>query len=96
MQIKLKHKLSGKEILIESDSDSSDDPIKFKVTNVGILALRLNQELLDAYGHFGHVFDPKNTTNPDLVSAARSLPSFEVIEVSPIISPGKLPENARS
>ncbi len=105
MKINLRYKETGTEIIIETQHNDPDDPVKldFRAKNqeeqLIVDALKNNTlkiEIESQYGHYGHGIELNSTTNLDLAIAVRSLPSFELISIDPRIMPSPLPEGVQS
>ncbi len=94
MIVELKHKITGRQIIIETDVDDADSPTSFKMDGQHQEALQ--HELGQSYGHYGHVLDIEQTTNLDLAAAVRKLPSFDVVSIDPEPTASDLPEGAVS
>jgi len=94
MILKLRHKQTGEEIVIETPHDDPDRSFQFSYS--GDYSQALKTELLESYGHYGHGIELEAITNLDLQAAAYKLPSFEVVNVQPQINPSALPQGAVS
>jgi hypothetical protein len=99
MIIELKHKITGRQIIIETNVDDAGSPTSIKITSLkmdGQHQEALQHELGQSYGHYGHMLDIEQTNNLDLAAAVRKLPSFDVVSIDPEPTASDLPEGAVS
>ena len=84
-------RINGNFVTIKTPHNDPDDiaPVVFGGKVSDVLDVQLG--LSGASGYYGHSIDLKRTTNLDLQFAIVSLPLWEVLSVSPQISPNPLP-----
>jgi hypothetical protein len=95
MLVKIKHIETQVELEIRTASYDPDDLAELTI-EAPILEETFKRELNQSYGFYGHKVNSASVTNLDLSYAVGTLPSFEVLEIEPIVTPNKLPDNAVS
>ena len=97
MLIKISHKLTRIDLDITTQHDEPDRLVQLNIdpNNQEIIDI-FNRELSESYGFYGHLIDLSALANLDLSIAVKQLPSFEVMEITPVIKPNPLPEGAVS
>lgn len=105
MKINLRYKVTGTEIIIETQHNDPDESIEidFRAKNQeeqlvadALGANTLKYEIERQHGFYGHRIELDSTTNLDLAHAVRSLPSFDLISIEPQIKPSPLPEGVQT
>lgn len=94
MLIKLRHKITRQEVFITTSGDDANEPITWELSEEH--REQLIYEFCNSHGFYGHLITLDTITNLDLSYAARSLPSFDLISISPKMEPKALPEGAKS
>ncbi len=97
MKINLEHAVTESRVIIETEHDDPDEPVKPRFASDSSDAILIaKDEFNEASGHYGHLIDIESTTNLDLATAARQLPSFKLISVEPEIKANPIPPGANT
>lgn len=94
MLITLKDRNSDKLVTIETEGYDPDDPVIPQIVSDNLkLVDKLEKELNDSNGIYGHLLNTEGTTNLDLCYAVNTLPSFELVSFDQEIVPNPIPED---
>ena len=95
MQINLRFKQDNSSLILVTDRNDPDTSVDIEMIGNENARMAFSREVdRGLYGHYGHIFDPDNTTNLDLQSAIKGLKFFKVTAIAPQIKANRLPKSA--